>query len=127
MNQGLNSGQDRRSFLKSTGISASVFALAPLAETIASSTEAAAAPGGKYDFDRPYNRIGFDDVKWDGAMRSEHINHLVAGMGVADMDFECAPSVTEALAKRIQHHNWGYTRHGVARPHGLQARPDRLE
>jgi cysteine-S-conjugate beta-lyase len=109
VNQDLNSGQDRRSFLKSTAIGGSVFALAPLLETVASSTEATAAPGSKFNFDKPYNRIGFDDVKWDGAMRSEHIDHLVAGMGVADMDFECAPSVTEALAKRIRHHNWGYT------------------
>ena len=33
---------------------------------------------------------------------------IVAGMGIADMDFECVPVVTEALQKRISHHNWGY-------------------
>jgi cystathionine beta-lyase len=29
-------------------------------------------------------------------------------MGVASMDFECAPCITEALAERVKHHNWGY-------------------
>ena len=57
--------------------------------------------GGKYDFDTPYNRLGFDDVKWDGAVRTEHMSNIVAGMGIADMDFRCAPVITEALRKRI--------------------------
>ena len=33
---------------------------------------------------------------------------IVAGMGIADMDFKCAPAITEALVKRVQHENWGY-------------------
>ena len=33
---------------------------------------------------------------------------IVAGMGVADMDFRCAPSITEALQKRVAFPNWGY-------------------
>src|SRR6185437_11086081 len=83
--------------------------LGPLAASLAASAPAsAAAMNGKYDFDTPYNRIGFDDVKWDGAVRTEHISHIVAGMGIADMDFKCAPVITEALRKRIQHENWGY-------------------
>ncbi len=110
------SGQNRRSFLRSTGLGAGVFALAPLAETIASSTEVAAAPGGKYDFDTPYNRIGFDDVKWDGAMRRLHMDRLVAGMGIADMDFRCYPGITAALRKRIAHECWGYMDMGSPGP-----------
>ena len=110
MEQNVNDGFNRRRFLANAGLSGGVFALGPLAASLGVSSEATAAPmrGGTYDFDRPYNRIGFDDVKWDGAMRTEHVNHLVAGLGVADMDFECAPAITAALAKRIQHHNWGY-------------------
>ena len=110
MEQMEKAGSDRRSFLRNAGLTGGVLALGPLAASLAASREAVAAPmsGGKYNFDKPYNRIGFDDVKWDGAMREEHVNHLVAGLGVADMDFECAPVVTAALAKRMQHHNWGY-------------------
>ena len=116
MEQNTKTGQNRRSFLKSAGVGGSVFALAPLAATIASSTEVAAAPGGKYDFDTPYNRIGFDDVKWDGALRNENMDHIVAGMGIADMDFRCAPSITAALRKRIAHENWGYVDMGSPGP-----------
>jgi len=104
--------------MRNAGLSGGVFAIGPLAASLAASREASAAPmrGGKYDFDKPYNRIGFDDVKWDGAMRTEHVNRLVAGLGVADMDFECAPSITAALSKRIQHHNWGYMDMGSPGP-----------
>ncbi|MES2294376.1 MAG: aminotransferase class I/II-fold pyridoxal phosphate-dependent enzyme [Pseudomonadota bacterium] len=109
MEQNVIGGHNRRSFLAGAGVGAGVFALGPLAASVAAGSEAqAASESGNYAFDKPYNRIGFDDVKWDGAMRTEHVNHLVAGLGVADMDFECAPSITAALAKRIQHHNWGY-------------------
>jgi len=109
LEQNVKIGQDRRSFLRNAGMGGGVFALGPLAASLAASSAAQAAPAsGSYNFDTPYNRVGFDDYKWDGAMRTEHLNHLVAGMGVADMDFECAPAITAALAKRIQHHNWGY-------------------
>ena len=29
-------------------------------------------------------------------------------MGIADMDFRCAPAISKALADRIRHENWGY-------------------
>ena len=64
--------------------------------------------GGKYDFDTIANRIGHDSVKWDGALRTEHIDHIVAGMGIADMDFHAAPAITAALRKAVQYDNWGY-------------------
>src|SRR5262249_53523663 len=67
-----------------------------------------AAPNGKYDFETPYNRIGTDSVKWDQAMRQNGMDHIIAGMGIADMDFRCAPAITDALKKRIEHENWGY-------------------
>lgn len=86
-----------------------MLALGPLAASLAAGSPAAAASaGGKYDFDTPYNRIGTDSVKWDEPLRDEHMSHIVAGMGIADMDFECAPMITAALQKRLNHHNWGY-------------------
>ena len=110
-------GQDRRSFLKNAGLSGGVLALGPLAASLAANSEARAAPmSGKYDFDTPYNRLGFDDVKWDGAIRTEHMSHIVAGMGMADMDFRCAPVITAALRKRMQHENWGYIDMGSPGP-----------
>ncbi len=47
-------------------------------------------------------------MKWDGALRTEKIDHLVAGMGIADMDFKCAPAISAALRKTAQYDNWGY-------------------
>ncbi len=104
-------GHDRRSFLRNAGLGGSVLALGPLAASLASSAaDAADAPagGGKYGFDTPYNRVGHDSVKWDGALRTEKIDHIVAGMGIADMDFRAAPSITAALRKAVQYENWGY-------------------
>lgn len=114
MDDSLNNGTSRRSFLTGATRSASVLALSPLLASMGASAPAAAATAngqssnGKYDFDTPYNRIGTDCVKWDGAIRDEKMPRIVAGMGIADMDFECVPVVTEALQKRVSHHNWGY-------------------
>src|SRR6185312_10343792 len=122
LEQNPTNGHDRRSFLKNAGLSCGVLALGPLAASLASGSEASAAPmpttmgGGKYDFDTPYNRLGFDDVKWDGAVRTEHMSKIVAGLGIADMDFRCYPDITEALRKRIGHENWGYLDMGSPGP-----------
>jgi cystathionine beta-lyase len=81
-----------------------------LAAGLAQGADAAPAPviDGKYDFDTLFNRIGSDCWKWDGALHDEHMSHIVAGMGISDMDFRCGPFITRALAKRIQFENWGY-------------------
>lgn len=107
----INSWTDRRSFITQAGRGASVLAMAPLlASVMNESAEAASSVTAKkkYDFDTPYNRIGSECAKWDVVIRDEHMRKIVAGMGIADMDFECAPVVTEALQRRIDHHNWGY-------------------
>ena len=104
----LQNGTNRRSFLTGAGRGASVLALSPLLASMGASAPAAAAAAGKFDFDTPYNRIGTDCVKWDQPLRDEHMPKIIAGMGIADMDFECAPVVTAALQKRVSHHNWGY-------------------
>jgi len=96
---------DRRAFLKNSGVGTSVLALGPL---LAGSAGEAAAAAGKFDFETPLNRLGTDSVHWDQPLRDEKMTKIVAGMGVADMDFRCAPAITEALQKRVAFPNWGY-------------------
>ena len=55
-----------------------------------------------YDFDKPVNRRGTLSVKWDVAG-----NELP--MWVADMDFETAPEIQDAIQKRAGHGAFGYT------------------
>ncbi|MDF1766694.1 MAG: aminotransferase class I/II-fold pyridoxal phosphate-dependent enzyme [Gammaproteobacteria bacterium] len=64
--------------------------------------------GRIYDFDTPYDRKGSDCSRWDGAAAPYPDGVFKYGMGVASQDFECAPCITDALAERIAHHNWGY-------------------
>jgi len=104
-------GFNRRSFLRNAGMTALVGAVGPSAATLTGAAGVSGVfdtPNGKYDFDTPYNRIGTDSVKWDQQIRTYGLDHLVAGMGIADMDFRCAPAITKALTERIQHENWGY-------------------
>ena len=54
----------------------------------------AASAAGANDFDNIANRVGHDSVKWDGGLRNEKVDHLVAGMGIVDMDFKSAPAIT---------------------------------
>ena len=55
-----------------------------------------------FDFDTPVNRRGTYSYKWEVAE-----NELP--MWVADMDFETAPAVKQALAKRVEHGVFGYS------------------
>ena len=57
-----------------------------------------------YDFDKIIDRRGSNCVKWD-----EFSDPDIIPMWVADMDFETAPCVLEALKKRMQHGCFGYT------------------
>ena len=59
----------------------------------------------KYDFDRQIQRRGTDSYKWDSANRED-----VLPMWVADMDFQIAPAIIEALQRRVSHGIFGYTR-----------------
>lgn len=59
----------------------------------------------KYDFDRQIQRRGTDSYKWDSASRED-----VLPMWVADMDFQTAPAIIEALQHRVSHGIFGYTR-----------------
>ena len=57
---------------------------------------------GKYNFDAVVNRRGTDSMKWDVAE-----NELP--MWVADMDFQTAPEIIDALQKRVAEGVFGYT------------------
>ncbi|MBQ6749660.1 MAG: pyridoxal phosphate-dependent aminotransferase [Bacteroidaceae bacterium] len=57
-----------------------------------------------YNFDTPLNRKGTNCVKWD-----EFSDPDIIPMWVADMDFEIAPCIQQALQERIQHGCFGYT------------------
>ena len=58
----------------------------------------------KYDFDKPTQRRGTHCVKWDEAPSDK-----VIPLWVADMDFEAAPAIVEAVVKRAQQGIYGYT------------------
>jgi cystathionine beta-lyase len=62
----------------------------------------------KFDFDTPYNRFGTDSVKYDRQAALFGKDSVLVGMGIADMDFRCAPAITKALSERIKHECWGY-------------------
>ena len=104
---------DRRTFMRSAGVTAiagaaGAVAAGPNLAAAQSSTSIPRLTNGKYDFDTPYNRVGTDCSRWDSPALRYPDGVFKYGMGVASMDFECAPCITEALQERIQHHNWGY-------------------
>ncbi|MBR1931814.1 MAG: pyridoxal phosphate-dependent aminotransferase [Lachnospiraceae bacterium] len=55
----------------------------------------------KYNFNTPINRRGTDSLKWDVAEQE-------LPMWVADMDFQTAPEILEAIHKRTEHGVFGY-------------------
>lgn len=58
----------------------------------------------QYNFDLPVNRFGTNSYKYDTMPDNETIP-----LWVADMDFETAPVIIEALRQRMQHGCFGYT------------------
>src|SRR5689334_10433224 len=103
----IQNGRNRRAFLRSAGISALVGAMgrgAPLG----AAEDKAIASHGRYDFDTPYNRIGTESLKWDTPIATYGKENIAVGMGIADMDFRCAPVITKALEERVHHEVWGY-------------------
>lgn len=55
----------------------------------------------KYDFDSPVERRGTDSTKWQVGDRE-------LPMWVADMDFQTAPEIREAMRERLDHGVFGY-------------------
>ncbi len=83
----------------------------------------------KYNFDKLVDRRGVGSLKWDVPERE-------LPMWVADMDFETAPEIIEALKKRVEHGVFGYSvvtddwyeayQSWWGRRHGLQIEKDSL-
>lgn len=61
-----------------------------------------------YNFDTPINRRHTDSIKYDFAKR-RHMPDDLLPLWVADMDFQTAPSVIEALIQKSQHGIFGYS------------------
>lgn len=100
-------GFGRRSFLQNAGMTALLGAVSGGAPGVAAAATRAMAPG-KFDFDTPYNRFGSMSVKYDSIIRQYGKDSIQVGMGIADIDFKAAPSITAALKQRLEHENWGY-------------------
>jgi cystathionine beta-lyase len=96
--------------MKGAGLTALAGAAGTLAgmPTIATAQSARRMGNGRYDFDTVYDRIGSNCSRWDSPPKRYDAGKVRYAMGVATMDFEAAPCITEALTERIQHHNWGY-------------------
>ena len=104
-------GLNRRGFLRNVGVTALAGAMpagASLGLASAAVAGVAPPPNGKFDFDTVYNRWGTHSSKWDQQERIFGKSSLDVPMGVADMDFRVAPSITAALQQRLEHENWGY-------------------
>ena len=103
-------GLDRRTFLRGAGTSvlltAGASGLVGTRRSYAQSSQPTTHPTPT-DFDEIYDRRGTDSVRWDRAI-AHYGPNIVAAMGVADMDFRAAPCITNALAERCAHENWGY-------------------
>lgn len=108
-----NAGLNRRTFIKNAGVTALAGAtgaagtLAPTSAEAATPASPARLAGGKYDLDTPYIRAGWNCSRWDSPART-YGEKFKYGMGIASMDFEAPPCITDALAARSQHHSWGY-------------------
>lgn len=62
----------------------------------------------KYDFDHIPERKGTNCIKFDELKETFGRDDLIP-MWIADMDYEVAPAISEALAKRMEHHVFGYS------------------
>jgi cystathionine beta-lyase len=104
-------GLNRRAFLRNAGLTALAGAAAGTHSPIlAASPDAAAAQShnGPFDFDTVYSRFGTDSTKFDQQIRVYGKDSVQVGMGIADIDFKAAPSITHAINERVKHENWGY-------------------
>ena len=106
-------GLNRRAFLRNAGITAIAGATAGTRSPIFANPddtllESAQATTGKFDFDTVYNRFGTDSTKFDQQIGRYGKGSVEVGMGIADIDFKAAPAITNAIAARVKHENWGY-------------------
>ena len=63
----------------------------------------------EYNFDRPIDRTREISIKWSPKLRRQMFGaDDVIPMGIADMDFETAPAVAQAIRRRAEHGTYGY-------------------
>ena len=63
----------------------------------------------EYNFDRPIDRTREISIKWSPQLRRQMFGaDDVIPMGIADMDFETAPAVAQAVQRRAEHRTYGY-------------------
>lgn len=105
-------GLNRRAFLRNAGFTAIAGAAAAgnPAPLFAATPDTALeqATNGKFDFDTVYSRFGTDSTKFDQQINRYGKDSVQVGMGIADIDFRAAPSITKAMTERVKHENWGY-------------------
>jgi cystathionine beta-lyase len=112
-------GLNRRAFLRNAGLTALAGAAAGARNPLSAAesvTEFQALSNGKFDFDTIYSRFGTDSTKFDQQIRVYGKDSVQVGMGIADIDFKAAPSITRAINERVKHENWGYLDMGVWTP-----------
>ena len=65
----------------------------------------------KYDFDHVINRKLGKCRKWDNTILKEKfgLNEDAIPMDLADLDFECAPAIKQAMIERAALGDYGYT------------------
>jgi len=102
-----DSGLNRRNFLRGAGMAA-VASAAPVTVIADDDDGAPLFRNGNYDFEAVYDRTDQNCARWDSPASRYPGGEFKYGMGVATMDFECAPCITEALAERCKHRTWGY-------------------
>ena len=69
----------------------------------------------RFDFETPVNRRDSGSYKWDadlpeGVALTPAQRERVIPLWVADMDFQAAPCILDALRRRVEHGVFGYTR-----------------
>ena len=98
---------NRRTFLRRAGMTAVLGAVGARSNPAAAQELPASTSRQTFDFDEVYDRRNSESIKWDRPIEGVE-GEIEVGMGIADMDFRAAPCVTNALARRCEHENWGY-------------------
>jgi len=62
----------------------------------------------KYDFDKVYDRIGSDSIKWEKQLKFGTATGLLP-FWIADTDFATLPEAVQAMRERLEHPVFGYT------------------
>ncbi len=99
---------DRRFFMKGASAAALLGSVLSTSKALAQDSGHMMSMSMDYNLDDEYNRIGFNNAKWDMIIAQNPDVEVKYPMGVADMDFKTLPQVTRALRKRLMHENWGY-------------------